>query len=150
MKFTYGKDSHGAEKKVCDFFNRHSLLTFSTVGSDGLPESSVLEFFTHEFDLFVCTERSSRKYTNLQTNNNVAIVIGGYEEMSVQYEGVATEIHIKDLPPFPDRELASHIRQNIYIGQEENMAYFCIKPRWLRYLNVGVSPWEQFEIEFPQ
>ena len=52
----------------------------------------VIRNFFDDLELIFDTFTSSRKYKNLQKNNNVSFVIGWDDNITVQYEGIAQEV----------------------------------------------------------
>lgn len=76
------------KKQVLDFIKKHRLAVLSTVNSNNKPESAVLEFGeTDDFEIIFDTFSSTRKYKNLKQNNNVSLVIGWDENITIQYGG---------------------------------------------------------------
>lgn len=151
MIFEHGLNSEEAEKKIFAFLGKHSLLTMATLSAESKLEASTVEFFvTDRLHMFIGVHKDSRKYQNLKQNKNVALVVGGYEELTVQYEGEANEVDAEMVSEYQERFLATHLRDIKYIGIYKDLRYFRIVPKWIRYVDVRKKPWKQFEVEFNQ
>src|SRR5258706_13093558 len=132
---------------IKELLNKTKLAVISTVGNPA-PESAVLEFGnSEELELVFDTFISSRKYKNLQDNNNVSFVIGWDNNITVQYEGVAEEI------------VGEEAKKNKQIYWEKNpeakrwaktegITYFRVKPKWIRYSDLNKDPWAVQELTF--
>ena len=80
---------------------KHTLAVLATTTEDGKPEAAVIEFSEKDnFELIFDTFSSFRKYKNLKSNKNVAVVIGWDENITIQYEGTAIELHDKELQEY--------------------------------------------------
>src|SRR3989344_4030845 len=81
------------KKLILDFIKRNNLAVLSTVSPENTSQSAVLEFGeTNDFEIIFDSFSNARKYKNLKQNNNVSLVIGWDENITVQYEGLAEEI----------------------------------------------------------
>jgi uncharacterized pyridoxamine 5'-phosphate oxidase family protein len=133
---------------ILEFLKKESLAVASTVDDQtNKPESAVLRFSqTDRLEIIFDTFSTYRKYKNLQTNQNVSLVIGWDNGTTVQYEGIARElrgaeledgkkIHISKLPAHAKYKEMSVVR------------YFIVKPTWIRYSNLSVNPWNVFEVD---
>jgi hypothetical protein len=119
----------------------------SSVAPDGTPQSALVGIVvTPDLEVLFDTVRSSRKYPNLKTRPQCSFVIGWGGEQTVQFEGVAVE---------PEgAELARIVKAYFAVWPDGPMrlswpgiAYFCVKPRWLRYSDFDQSPPLVVEIE---
>ena len=140
----------GAHRKIAlDFITQQKIMTLSTVSTHGAPESAVVKFAeTDRLELIFETFSTYRKYKNLQINQRVACVIGWDDKITVQYEGLATQV--------TDDEELEEVRQLLvkkspsaidFVGLPETV-YFKIKPIWLRYRNFNTDPETLWEIDF--
>ena len=113
----------------------------SSVAKDGAPQSALVGIaVSEELEIVFDTVNSSRKYRNLIDRPQCSVVVGGWSsEQTVQYEGVAVE-------PKGD-ELARY--QKIYFAAWPDgptrlswpgIAYFVVRPRWVRYSDFDQSP----------
>jgi len=141
-------DDKARIKKVYDFIKIHDLAVISTVTKDFLPESAVIGFSEKEnLELVFGTFRTSRKYQNILSNPRVALAIGWEKGKTVQYEGTAEEISEADLAEELRLHLAKLPSAAKYISKSEQI-YIKIKPKWLRYSDLSVDPWDTLEIRF--
>lgn len=125
---------------ILDFIKKHTICVISTMTTDSKPEAAVVGFGeTDNWELIFGTLNTSRKYQNLKQNPNIAVVIGWDEDITVQYEGVATEL---------TEEEAEHYKQLYHIkvprAKKYDMirgnVYFKISPKWIRYTDINKVP----------
>jgi uncharacterized pyridoxamine 5'-phosphate oxidase family protein len=132
---------------VYEFLRRHTLAVLSTVDGTN-PEAAVIEFSElRTLELIFETNIDFRKYHNLLKNPHVALVVGWDDHLTLQYEGLASElrepersqckaVHLKKIP---DAEIFDE-----FVGT----TYFKIAPRWIRYTDHTDFPRKRFEIRF--
>lgn len=124
------------------FIKAQSLCVLSTIGEDGFPQSAVIGFGeTENLEIIFGTDKNSRKYHNLQSNNNVSVVIGWVNGKTVQYEGIARELSLEEI----DRYTAIYFKKNPSASKyhdDPNERYFIITPTWIRYTDISLDPWE--------
>jgi len=133
---------------ILELIRKEKLAVVSTINKDGKPQSAVVEFSeTDKLEIIFDTFCTSRKYKNLLNKKDVSIVIGWDDDITVQCDGVAKElsgkeleeakkIHVKKLPGSAKFTTMSDIR------------FFKIVPKWIRYSDLSVNPWEVSEIKF--
>ena len=142
MVFQYGQRSEGVEKDIFELMNRHSLMVVASQSPNGHPQSAVVEFLTRrDFTVYFATVRSFRKYQNLTKNPRISLVVGGADEVTVQYEGTAEEVAPESISDDQKARLASHAHKGFDTKTlaESNVVYFKITPSWIRYTNVSTS-----------
>ncbi|MCB9565309.1 MAG: pyridoxamine 5'-phosphate oxidase family protein [Kofleriaceae bacterium] len=115
------------------FLRRHRHAVQASVAADGAPQAAVVGIaVTDDAELVFDTLDVTRKCVNLRRDPRIALVIGGDDDQTVQYEGVADE-------PAGD-ELAR--LQAIYFaafpdGPERlawpGITYLRVRPTWIRY-----------------
>jgi len=125
--------------EVYQFIRNEKLAVLSTCTPDGVPESALMGIaVTPDLEIIFDTVSSSRKYPNLKRNPRVALVIGCTTEVTVQYEGLATEL--------TGAELAGY--KSIYFEKFTDaparehwpgMTYFVVKPTWIRFCDYNPS-----------
>ena len=136
------------KKRVLDFIKQYGLMVIATVNVDGKPEAAVVEYGeSDDLELIFDTYTSSRKYKNLQQNPSVACTIGWDENITIQYEGIATELRGEELQKFKDLYFAKNERARKWENRE-GITYFKITPKWIRYSDLNTDPWTIFEINF--
>ena len=124
-----------------------SLCVLSTVDSNGASESALVGFSVfNDQDLTIGTDRNSRKFKNILVNSRVSVVIG-WEDKSVQYEGVARELVGQELE---DRQKEHFIKNpgSAKYKDEPGEVYVSISPTWIRFTDGTVDPWRVEERQF--
>jgi len=136
------------KQKILSFIKLHSIAVIATSNSQGKPEDAVLEFSERDnLELIFDTFSTYRKYKNLQTNKNVAFVIGWDNDITVQYEGEAFELQNKERDEYQKIHLRKLPNSAKFVSMEE-IRYFKVLPKWIRYSNLAATPWEVFEVNF--
>ena len=88
-----------------------------------------------------------RKYANLRKNNRVAFVIGWDEDITVQYEGEAYELAGEEKDKYKEIFFKKNPKAQKWEAVPE-IRFFKVVPKWVRYSNLKVHPWEVYEIKF--
>jgi uncharacterized pyridoxamine 5'-phosphate oxidase family protein len=134
------------QEKIESFIKNYPLTIISTTGKD-YPESAVIGFASDGLVLTFNTNITSRKYQNLIQNPRASFVIGWDENKTVQYEGEVTELEGDELTQYKEVyfEKKPEARQ---WGNADNLRYFKVIPKWMRYTNITVHPWEVEEFHF--
>lgn len=136
------------KKIVLDFIKSQHLAVVSTVNTGNKPESALVGVGeTDNLELIIGTPNSTRKYKNLLSNKNVAVVIGGKEHITVQYEGVAEELEGEEYNKLTEIFYAKNPTARRF-EEDPNERFFKITPSWIRYTNYENNPSEIFEITF--
>ncbi|MBI4137031.1 pyridoxamine 5'-phosphate oxidase family protein [Candidatus Roizmanbacteria bacterium] len=131
---------------ILEFISHEKLAVIATVGTDSKPESAVLEFGqTDSLELIFDCFSSSRKYNNLQTNKNVAFVIGWDNNITVQYEGIATELTGSNATLYKETYWKKNPEAKRW-DSREGITYFKVSPRWIRYSDLNADPWKVIEV----
>ncbi len=147
------KNHNGFNKKkklgfLYNFIKDRKLAVLATVSKSGFPESSVMGIaITKELEIICSSFNSSRKFQNLKANSKASLVIGWEKGKTVQYEGVAKEVLEKDLDDVLELYLKRVFSIAKYVPREFGVIYK-IKPKWIRYSDLGVEPWERFDVKF--
>lgn len=137
------------KKLILDFIKEHKIGVIATVSSRNRPEAAVIEFGeTDDFELIFDAFENSRKIQNVKQNNRVAFVIGWDEDITVQYEGEAFELTGDELEKYKKTYLAKNPAVAKWEDVEE-IKFFKVIPKWIRYSDLNKDPWEVFEMEFP-
>lgn len=140
-----------AEKKqlILQFIRRHTIGVIATSSFDGKPEAAVVEYGeTEKLELIIDAFMSSRKCMNIQQNPRVAFVIGWDDNITVQYEGITTELIGEELTTCKHVYFAKNARAARWESRP-SITYIKITPTWIRYSDLKRDPWEIFEISFP-
>ena len=142
-------DDRQTFEKVIRFVQAQKLAVLATADSTGKPEAAVLGFsFNEKVEFIVATSRLSRKYSNLQHNSNVAMVIGWEAGKTVQIDGIAEEV--TDPAKFADyRNLhLSVVPSAAKLLSSTDTKIFVIRPQTMKYTDLSEDPWETLEIKF--
>jgi pyridoxine/pyridoxamine 5'-phosphate oxidase len=132
-----------------DYIKKYRFAVISTLSSDGFPQSAYVGFaITADLTIIFDTATDSRKYRNLLADPRISLVIGGEDEQTIQYEGLAQR---------PGTRLSHELMETYFAvfpeGRQrvssENIAYFVVRPRWIRYSNFTVGRQKIEEISFP-
>ena len=138
-------------EQVLQFLKQHDLGVLCTTCEDGTPQGAIVEILpTDKMELIFATHKESRKYKNLSRQKTIAFVVGSYEEISVQFEGICEEIaHDAEEYALYAQHLASKMRSNYFpVVDENDFALFRATPTWIRYSDVGQKPWDVAEMDF--
>ena len=124
-------------REVYEFMNGERLGVLSTARKDGRPEAALMGFaVTPEMEIIFDTVRSSRKYPILKENPRVAWVVGCTTEITVQYEGEASELEGEELAKYKKVYFAKWpdgpARQSW-----PGITYFVVRPKWVRYCDYN-------------
>ncbi|MFA5954480.1 MAG: pyridoxamine 5'-phosphate oxidase family protein [Patescibacteria group bacterium] len=133
------------KQKILEFIKAHHIAVVATTDTEK-PEAAVVEYGeTDELELIIDTFISSRKSKNILHNPNVALVIGWDNNITLQYEGEATELKGSELEKSKEIYFKKNPRAKEWDGRE-GIVYFKIIPKWIRYSDLNKHPWEVFEI----
>ena len=137
------------KEQIFDFIKQHHIAVISTVNSSALPEASVVGFgIDQNFEIYVATYDSSRKFANIKKNPRVAMVIGWEHGKTVQIEGEAE--HITDSEKI--NEISMGVLEKMptiakYV-KPERVVFLKITPKWLKYSDISGEPWVREELKF--
>ncbi len=134
------------KKRILEFIKKNKICVISTVNSKGVPEAAAMEFGeTDEFELIFDAFSNSRKIANIKRNQNVAVVIGWDENITVQYEGKARMLKESELGKYKRAYFAKNPEAKRW-EKREGIVYFKVQPRWIRYSDLTHHPWYLLEI----
>ncbi len=125
---------------IVRFISAEKYGVLGSIGPDGQPQAALVGIaVTPELEIVFDTVKSSRKYRNLSINPAASFVIGCTAEVTVQYEGIASELAGENLARY----------QKIYFEKFEDgpsrlswegICYFVVRPRWVRYSDFYKRP----------
>ncbi|WP_158793979.1 pyridoxamine 5'-phosphate oxidase family protein [Granulicella sp. L60] len=131
------------------FLDAHRLAVLATIAPTGDPQSALVGIaISPQLQIAFDTLKSSRKYTNIKAHPRVSFVVGWEAEITVQYEGIATE---------PEGELLRQT-QELYFqawpeGREHlqwpNITWFLVQPLWIRYSDFKTGHIEELTFPIP-
>lgn len=136
------------QQELYTFLTSHRYGVVSSVSDGGTPQSALVGIATTpDLEIVFDTVKSSRKYANLTARPDCSFAVGWSGEQTVQIEGVASELK--------DAELKTY--QEIYFAawpdgpsrmKWPGIAYFVVRPRWIRYSDYDKRPPRIEEIVF--
>ncbi len=134
---------------IYSFMAQFRYGVVSSMARNNAPQSALVGIATTpELEILFDTVKSSRKYANLVDRPFCSFVVGWGGEQTVQLEGEAFEPVGADLKRCQAAYFAvwpdGPARMNW-----PGIAYFIVRPRWLRYSDFDQSPPLIVEIDFP-
>jgi general stress protein 26 len=134
---------------LVQFMRQSKLAVQASVTAEGAPQAAVVGFVVSDAgELFFDTSSESRKCQNLRRDPRLALVVG-WDERTVQYEGIADEPAGDELARFKELYFASFPD-----GRERerwpDIAYVRVRPRWVRFSDFTGSAPSQSVLEFPE
>ena len=123
----------------CDLAVVSSLSSRSSRSSEGKPQSAVVAVVVKpELEIIFDTVDRSRKYANLKANGACSVTMWK-GEATVQYEGVAIEPTGDELVGYQEAYFTK-----LPDGRDrlkwEGIAYFVVRPKWLRFSDFDARP----------
>lgn len=122
------------KKEIFDFIKQYQLAVVATTDVNNKPQAAVVGFAINEnLEIIFDTLTSTRKYQNIKHNEKVALVIGWDNEVTIQYEGIATKI-----TDSKDDGLIELYFQSFPNGRERTISlpglvHIKVTPTWIRY-----------------
>ena len=122
------------------FIARCKLAVLSTTAETGSPQSALVGIaVTPSIEIIFDTVKNSRKYPNLIARPSCSFVIGWAGEQTVQYEGEAVEPSGPELNRYQDIYFRTWPDGTSRVSWP-GIAYFVIKPTWIRYSDFDQTP----------
>lgn len=139
------------KNEVLQFLKSHPECVLATVSPEGKPEAATVLFAVDDdFTFYFGTSDKYRKYHNLLTNKQAAVVVGVEmkEPKSAQIEGVTEPIE-------GEAEIA---KVKVFFAEANPamkpflnwpLKFFRLKPVWLRFLDETKGGAENFQQIIP-
>jgi hypothetical protein len=122
------------------FMARHRYGVVSSISGDDTPQSALVGIaISPELEIIFDTVKSSRKYPNLIARPNCSFVVGWEGEQTVQFEGIASEPNGPDLMRYQEIYFAVWPEGQAHLNWPD-IAYFVVRPRWIRYSDYDQTP----------
>lgn len=133
------------------FLKSHSAGVLSTVSEDGKAHGSAVFYVADDnFNIYIITLKTSRKFANLQANPSVALTVGTQNvPQTIQLEGIATVLqhseeigeHAGDLM----KVLTSNSRYYAPLTQlgSADTAIIWVQPKWVRWADYANAETEK-------
>jgi len=136
------------KKTILDFMKTQKFCVISTVSKDGKPEAALIGFSeTPELEITFGTSNQSRKFKNLQSNQNVAFEIGsGEPRITIQYEGVAQPFDKGVFEKTGKFHLTKLPDSSKYVGKSDQV-WFKVTPTWIRFTDSRTDHTAVYELE---
>ena len=133
---------------TASFMTKADLYAFTSrsklgvLGStwENAPQAALVGIaVTTDLEIVFDTLKSSRKYRNLVEHPTCSFVVGWVGEQTLQYEGIARELHSPELERY----------QQIYFAAWPDgparmswpgIAYFIVRPQWIRFSDYDATP----------
>lgn len=136
------------KKKIYDFIRGCKIGVISTVTEAGIPQGAVVQFAeTEHLEIIFNTFTTYRKYDNLKKNPTVSFTIGWDHDITVQYEGVASELSGDELVRCKEIFKVKHRNAEKWDAYPETR-YFIVKPTWVRFNDLNSDHKEVFVVKF--
>ena len=131
------------------FMTRFRYGVVSSVVADGSPQSALVGIaVTPQLEIVFDTLNTSRKYRNLVARPSCSLVVGWSGEQTVQFEGVAELPGGAELKRFQDVYFAAWPDGPARMTWP-GIAYFVVRPKWIRYSDFDQNPPLIHETTFP-
>ena len=120
----------------------------SSIAGDGTPQAALVGIaVTPELEIIFDTVSSSRKYRNLMARPECSFVVGWSGEQTVQYEGIASTPTGAELKRYQEVYFAAWPDGPARMSWP-GIAYFVVRPTWIRYSDFDQNPPLIEEIKF--
>jgi Pyridoxamine 5'-phosphate oxidase len=122
------------------FMTQHRYGVVSSISRSGAPQSALVGIATTpDLEIVFDTVKTSRKYPNLIERSSCSFVVGWSGEQTVQFEGIAEEPAGSDLKRCQEVYFAAWPDGPARMSWP-GIAYFVVRPRWIRYSDYDQSP----------
>jgi Pyridoxamine 5'-phosphate oxidase len=133
------------------FMAKHKLGVLGTICKSRDPQSALVGIaITPQLEIIFDTVQSSRKYPNLISRPACSFVVGGWGagEQTVQYEGQAEQLKPPELKQY--QEIYFKVWPDGPARMDwPGIAYFVVRPRWIRFSDFDQNPPLIHEFSFP-
>jgi pyridoxine/pyridoxamine 5'-phosphate oxidase len=125
---------------IHSFMARSRYGVLCSISSDGTPQSALVGIaVSSELEIIFDTVKSSRKYPNLLRNSTCSFVVGWQGEQTVQFEGIAVEPQGEELRKYQEAHFAVWPECRAHLSWP-GIAYFVVRPTWIRYSDFDHKP----------
>jgi hypothetical protein len=122
------------------FLAQYRYGVVSSISSDETPQSALVGIaVTPSLEIIFDTLKTSRKYHNLTERSACSFVIGWSGEQTVQLEGTAFEPGLDQLD-FYQRAYFQTWPDGVSRANWPGIAYFVVRPNWIRYTDYDKNP----------
>jgi hypothetical protein len=122
------------------FMSRCRLGVLGSVSPEGVPQSALVGIaVTENLEIVFDTLDTTRKFRNLMSNRRASFAIGWEGEKTVQFEGEAFLPEREELERYKEIYFATWLDGPARQGWP-GIAYFVVRPRWIRYSDFDQRP----------
>lgn len=134
--------------KLYEFIRARPLAVIATADKAGKPEAALINIaVTPDLEIVFETTSATRKFVNLETNPEVALVVGWEGEQSLQYDGIADQLEGTALDRFRSEYITCFPDKDSHQYWPGN-SYFRVRPLWIRFSDYD-PPRRIEEYRFP-
>jgi hypothetical protein len=124
------------------YLRSQRLGVLGTLAPSGEPQAALVGYaVTPDLELIFDTLRTTRKYRSMQANSRVSFTVGntvgGGDERTAQYEGIAEELAGDALVRFQPAYFATW-PDGVERTHWPHITWFVIRPRWIRYSDFNI------------
>ncbi len=134
--------------ELIEFVRARGLGVIASRGPDGCPQAALVGIAaTDQGEIVFDCSRRSRKYSNIERDTAVALVVGWNDEVTVQVEGTAQILSGTDL----ERCKAAYFEQypdGLDRAASPEIAHIRLIPRWLRHSDYRPGTFGSAETQF--
>jgi nitroimidazol reductase NimA-like FMN-containing flavoprotein (pyridoxamine 5'-phosphate oxidase superfamily) len=131
-------DDRDVREQATELLRGTATCTLATATVDGGPEAATVRFVADdEFNVYINTATTYRKYANMAENPRVAVVVNG-DTGNLQLEGCAAELQGSDAEMFRAQYVEKY-GPSKYLTHETSTC-FAITTDWVRLLVDGTFP----------
>jgi len=144
------------KQQILDFLKTNALAVAATVSPKNEPQAATVIYMADDdFNFYFVTRRHTRKVENLESNKNVALVVGTQAApITIQANGEAELLNEKnELGQFIQKLSEKKNLEEMYYGPFLNLpgldfVVFKVKPKWMRalYLNTETQKEEFYQL----
>ena len=122
------------------FMSQYRYGVVSSMAPNGTPQSALVGIaVSPDLEIIFDTVKSSRKYPNLIARPACSFVVGWDGEQTVQFEGQADEPKGDELNRYQETYFTAWPDGRSHLNWP-GIAYFVVRPRWIRYSDFDQRP----------
>ncbi len=132
-------------QQLTTLFSQHPTAVIATADTSGNPAAAVVLFAEESYLSVIFGTHPTRKYQNLKSNPLAAFVFHK-DWWQIQAHGSVVELSGADARAAGQLFGQKHpeMDQHLMAGS----VFFRFTPTWIRYMNTGAKPPEQWEVTF--
>ena len=129
------------KQKLLSLLKKSSLCVLATANLDGKPEAAVMAYaINSNFEIYMFTEPTTRKWQNILRCPRVALVVGGTnDDPEIQLDGTCVGLTDKERTSIPQYVLSVHPEWKDYFSSPTG-EWIKVVPSWARYSDFSRDP----------